>query len=110
MGLQGFLSSPLPLIGRKILDTRSRDLRLIIRSYVSAYLLDPLLAPVHAILNTFIGLVVFVLITTIGISYSGALYVVTLMLVISFNPIIAILHTSQSTRLPPTTIHKRATM
>ena len=43
-------------------------------SYVSAYLGDPLLAPVHALVNTFIGLVVFVIITTIGISYSGALY------------------------------------
>jgi hypothetical protein len=43
-------------------------------SYVSAYLGDPLLAPVHAILNTLIGLVIFVIITTIGISYSGALY------------------------------------
>lgn len=45
-------------------------------SYVSAYLLDPLLAPVHALLNTLIGLVVFVIIVTIGISYTGALYVV----------------------------------
>jgi hypothetical protein len=44
-------------------------------SYVSAYLGDPLLAPVHAIVNTLIGLVVFMMITTIGISYSGALCV-----------------------------------
>ncbi|KAJ5459952.1 uncharacterized protein N7458_001504 [Penicillium daleae] len=43
-------------------------------TYVSAYLLDPLLSPVHAIMNTFIGLVVFVLITTIGIAYTGAFY------------------------------------
>ncbi|KAJ5692286.1 hypothetical protein N7462_001709 [Penicillium macrosclerotiorum] len=43
-------------------------------TYVSAYLLDPLLSPAHAILNTLIGLVVFVLITTIGIAYTGALY------------------------------------
>ncbi|KAJ5957236.1 hypothetical protein N7501_011515 [Penicillium viridicatum] len=43
-------------------------------TYVSAYLGDPLLAPVHALVNTLIGLVVFVIITTIGISYSGALY------------------------------------
>ncbi|KAJ5767213.1 uncharacterized protein N7511_004829 [Penicillium nucicola] len=43
-------------------------------TYVSAYLQDPLLAPVHAHVNTLIGLVVFVIITTIGISYSGSLY------------------------------------
>ncbi|KAJ6015690.1 hypothetical protein N7540_010281 [Penicillium herquei] len=43
-------------------------------TYVSAYLLDPLLSPVHAIMNTFIGLVVFVIITTIGIAYTGAFY------------------------------------
>ncbi|KAJ5108826.1 hypothetical protein N7456_005501 [Penicillium angulare] len=43
-------------------------------TYVSAYLLDPLLTPAHALVNTFIGLVVFVIITTIGIAYSGALY------------------------------------
>ncbi|OKO97291.1 Sexual differentiation process protein isp4 [Penicillium subrubescens] len=43
-------------------------------TYVSAYLLDPLLSPVHAIMNTSIGLVVFVLITTIGIAYTGAFY------------------------------------
>ena len=42
-------------------------------SYVSAYLLDPLLSPVHAIVNTFIGLVVFVIIASIGISYTGVL-------------------------------------
>lgn len=42
-------------------------------SYVSAYLLDPLLAPAHAIVNTLIGLVVFIIIATIGISYTGAL-------------------------------------
>ncbi|KAJ5778327.1 hypothetical protein N7520_001573 [Penicillium odoratum] len=43
-------------------------------TYVSAYLLDPLLSPVHALLNTLIGLVVFVIIATIGISYTGAFY------------------------------------
>ncbi|KAJ5580067.1 uncharacterized protein N7459_006052, partial [Penicillium hispanicum] len=43
-------------------------------TYVSAYLLDPLLAPVHAIVNTMIGLVVFVIITTVGIAYTGAFY------------------------------------
>jgi len=41
-------------------------------SYVSAYLLDPLLAPTHAIVNTLIGLIVFIIIATIGISYTGA--------------------------------------
>ncbi|KAJ6018022.1 hypothetical protein N7451_001401 [Penicillium sp. IBT 35674x] len=43
-------------------------------TYVSAYLLDPLLSPVHSIMNTFIGLVVFVIIASIGISYTGAFY------------------------------------
>jgi hypothetical protein len=53
-------------------------------SYVSAYLSDPLLAPVHAIVNTLIGLVVFMIITAIGISYSGALYVGPLTFFIKF--------------------------
>lgn len=43
-------------------------------TYVSAYLLDPLLAPTHAIVNTLIGLIVFIIIATIGISYTGAYY------------------------------------
>lgn len=43
-------------------------------TYVSGYLGDPLLAPVHSLVNTLIGLIVFVIITTIGISYSGAFY------------------------------------
>lgn len=43
-------------------------------TYVSGYLGDPLLAPVHAHINTAVGLFVFVIITTIGISYTGALY------------------------------------
>ncbi|OQE29948.1 hypothetical protein PENSTE_c002G06307 [Penicillium steckii] len=43
-------------------------------TYVSAYLLDPLLAPTHAIVNTLIGLVVFIIFATIGISYTGAYY------------------------------------
>ncbi|KAJ5123142.1 hypothetical protein N7448_009239 [Penicillium atrosanguineum] len=43
-------------------------------TYVSAYLLDPLLSPVHSLVNTMIGLVVFMLLTTIGIAYTGALY------------------------------------
>ncbi|KAH9213653.1 OPT family small oligopeptide transporter [Leptodontidium sp. 2 PMI_412] len=43
-------------------------------TYVSAYLLDPLLAPVHALFNTLIGLIIFVIISAIGISYTGAFY------------------------------------
>lgn len=51
------------------------DLRYLLTetSYVSAYLLDPLLAPAHAIVNTLIGLTVFIVLATIGISYTGAL-------------------------------------
>ncbi|KAI1741692.1 OPT family small oligopeptide transporter [Xylaria scruposa] len=43
-------------------------------TYITAYLDDPLLAPTHAHVNTLLGLVLFVLIPTIGITYSGALY------------------------------------
>ncbi|KAF2502770.1 small oligopeptide transporter [Lophium mytilinum] len=43
-------------------------------TYVSAYLLDPLLSPAHSLANTLVGLIIFVIITAIGISYSGALY------------------------------------
>lgn len=43
-------------------------------TYISAYLGDPLLAPVHSLLSALIGLVLFVIITTIGIAYTGALY------------------------------------
>ncbi|THC93217.1 hypothetical protein EYZ11_007299 [Aspergillus tanneri] len=43
-------------------------------TYVSAYLMDPLLAPWHAHLNTLIGLIVFVILSIIGITYTGALY------------------------------------
>ncbi|KAI2385055.1 hypothetical protein LOY90_006323 [Ophidiomyces ophidiicola] len=42
--------------------------------YISSYLLNPLLSPTHSHLNTLIGLGIFVIITSIGISYSGALY------------------------------------
>ncbi|KAL1966252.1 hypothetical protein VTN77DRAFT_4605 [Rasamsonia byssochlamydoides] len=38
------------------------------------YLNDPLLAPVHALVNTLIGLIIFIIIPTIGIAYSGALW------------------------------------
>ena len=43
-------------------------------TYVSAYLLDPLLSPTFSHVNTLIGLGIFMIITTIGISYTGALY------------------------------------
>lgn len=43
-------------------------------TYVTAYLLDPLLAPVHAHVNTLIGLLLFITMTSIGIVYTGALY------------------------------------
>ncbi|KAI1872107.1 uncharacterized protein JN550_004310 [Neoarthrinium moseri] len=43
-------------------------------TYVNAYLGDPLLAPVHTHINTLIGLFVFVILTTIGITYTGSVY------------------------------------
>ncbi|TPX17527.1 uncharacterized protein E0L32_003170 [Thyridium curvatum] len=43
-------------------------------TYVSAYLQDPLLSPVHSHINTLIGLFIFMIFTTIGITYSKALY------------------------------------
>ncbi|KAF2452145.1 OPT family small oligopeptide transporter [Karstenula rhodostoma CBS 690.94] len=43
-------------------------------TYVSSYLSDPLLAPAHAHINTLIGLVVFVIITTLGISFTNSWY------------------------------------
>ncbi|KAG9695737.1 OPT family small oligopeptide transporter, partial [Aureobasidium melanogenum] len=43
-------------------------------TYVTAYLNDPLLSPTFSHLNTIIGLGVFMIITTLGISYTGALY------------------------------------
>ncbi|KAI1342960.1 OPT family small oligopeptide transporter [Xylariaceae sp. FL0016] len=43
-------------------------------TYVTAYLDDPLLAPTHSHVNTLIGLFIFVIISTIGITYSGAIY------------------------------------
>ncbi|KAL1845098.1 hypothetical protein VTK73DRAFT_1127 [Phialemonium thermophilum] len=43
-------------------------------TYVSAYLLDPLLSPTHSHINVLVGLFVFVIIPTIGIAYTGALY------------------------------------
>lgn len=43
-------------------------------SQVIPYLNDPLLTPTLSHVNTLIGLIIFVIIPTIGISYSGALY------------------------------------
>lgn len=43
-------------------------------TYVSAYLQSPLLAPAFAHVNTLIGLGIFVIVTTIGISFTGALF------------------------------------
>jgi len=43
-------------------------------SNVIPYLQDPLLSPTLSHVNTLIGLIVFVIIPTLGISYSGALY------------------------------------
>jgi OPT family oligopeptide transporter len=43
-------------------------------TYVSAYLQSPMLSPTFSHLNTLIGLGIFMVITTIGISYTGALY------------------------------------
>lgn len=43
-------------------------------TYVTAYLGDPLLAPTHSHVNTLVGVLLFVVVTTVGIVYSGALY------------------------------------
>lgn len=43
-------------------------------TYVTAYLLDPILAPTSSHVNTLVGLFLFVIITSIGIVYTGALY------------------------------------
>ncbi|KAF1951242.1 OPT family small oligopeptide transporter [Byssothecium circinans] len=43
-------------------------------TYVSSYLSSPLLAPAHSHLNTLIGLVVFIIITTLGISFTNSWY------------------------------------
>ncbi|CZR64334.1 related to small oligopeptide transporter, OPT family [Phialocephala subalpina] len=43
-------------------------------TYVSGYLSDPLLAPVHALYNTLAGLIVFVILSAIGISYTNTFY------------------------------------
>ncbi|PGH32845.1 OPT family small oligopeptide transporter [[Emmonsia] crescens] len=43
-------------------------------TYISSYLLSPMLSPTHSHVNTLIGLIIFVIITSVGITYSGALY------------------------------------
>ncbi|KFY90028.1 hypothetical protein V498_06221, partial [Pseudogymnoascus sp. VKM F-4517 (FW-2822)] len=43
-------------------------------STLTAFIYSPLVYPFHAIANTVVGLVVFVIITSIGIHYTGALY------------------------------------
>lgn len=43
-------------------------------TYVTAYLGDPLLAPVHTAISELAGLFLFVIVATIGITYSGAIY------------------------------------
>jgi OPT family small oligopeptide transporter len=43
-------------------------------TYVTAYLLDPLLSPTHTHVNVLIGMFMFVIIPTIGIAYTGALF------------------------------------
>lgn len=43
-------------------------------TYVTAYLGDPILAPTHSHVNTLIGLFLFVILTSVGIVYTGALY------------------------------------
>ncbi|KAK7613883.1 small oligopeptide transporter, OPT family [Phyllosticta paracitricarpa] len=43
-------------------------------TYVTAYITSPLVPPWHAIANTMIGLIVFIIITSLGIHYTGAWY------------------------------------
>ncbi|OAA63871.1 small oligopeptide transporter, OPT family [Cordyceps fumosorosea ARSEF 2679] len=43
-------------------------------TYVTAYLANPLLAPTHAHVNTLVGLVCFMLLPIVGITYTGALW------------------------------------
>jgi hypothetical protein len=43
-------------------------------TYINSYLLNPLLSPWQSHFNTLIGLGIFVIITTVGIAYTGALY------------------------------------
>ncbi|KAF2088700.1 small oligopeptide transporter, OPT family [Saccharata proteae CBS 121410] len=43
-------------------------------TYITSYVLSPLIPPWHAIANTMIGLFIFMIITPLGIHYSGAWY------------------------------------
>ena len=43
-------------------------------TYISAYLLNPLLSPAFAHMHTLIGLIIFVTIPAIGISHTGSLF------------------------------------
>jgi OPT family small oligopeptide transporter len=43
-------------------------------TYIQSYLNSPLLAPAHTHINTLIGLVVFVIITTLGVSFTNSWY------------------------------------
>ena len=43
-------------------------------SYINAYLLNPLLSPWHSHFNALIGLGIFVIIGTVGITYTNSLY------------------------------------
>ncbi|KAK8165389.1 small oligopeptide transporter, OPT family [Phyllosticta citrichinensis] len=43
-------------------------------TYITSYILSPLVPPWHAIANTLIGLIVFVILTSLGIHYTGAWY------------------------------------
>ncbi|KAF1982642.1 small oligopeptide transporter, OPT family [Aulographum hederae CBS 113979] len=43
-------------------------------TYITAYILSPLIPPWYAVANTLIGLVVFIIITSLGIHYTGAWY------------------------------------
>jgi hypothetical protein len=43
-------------------------------TYITAYIYSPLIPPWHAIANTLIGLFVFIILTSLGIHYTGAWY------------------------------------
>jgi len=43
-------------------------------SVITAFILSPLIYPFHAIANTMVGLLIFTIITSLGIHYTGAFY------------------------------------
>ncbi|KAK1763426.1 OPT family small oligopeptide transporter [Phialemonium atrogriseum] len=43
-------------------------------TYVTAYLMDPLLSPTHTHVNVLVGVFMFVIIPTIGMAYTGSLF------------------------------------